>query len=234
MTKLIFIGADGAPEVPVPDQGVTFGRSSDCDLPIQDLSMSGHHGTLRFESGKWMLHDTNSSNGSFVNGRRVTDAELHNGDTLQFGDMQVRFVTDAPSAQPAPAPMTEPAPPAFAYAQPQAYAHPQGCATPPGYGIPAPSGYPMPTGYAQPPSPGPGSGECWIPGPPGRGGAPMVLGILAMTLSFLPPVSLILALACMITTIVRKCWYGHVMAGLSLLLSVAFFLIYLEYGKYMF
>ena len=137
MTKLIFIGADGAPEVPVPDQGVTFGRSSDCDLPIPENSVSGHHGMLRFEGGRWMLHDTNSSNGSFVNGRRVTDAELHNGDTLQFGDVQVRFVTDAPSAQPAPKPAPAPAPAPSGLKLPPKPGMPAGAKLPPKPSAPA-------------------------------------------------------------------------------------------------
>ena len=137
MTKLIFIGADGAPEVPIPDQGVTFGRSSDCDLPIPENSVSGHHGMLRFEGGRWMLHDTNSSNGSFVNGRRVTDAELHNGDTLQFGDVQVRFVTDAPSAQPAPKPAPAPAPAPSGLKLPPKPGMPAGAKLPPKPSAPA-------------------------------------------------------------------------------------------------
>ena len=66
MTKLVFIGAEGAPEVPIPPAGVTFGRAPDCDLPIQEGSVSGHHGSLRFEGGRWWLHDNNSSNGSFL------------------------------------------------------------------------------------------------------------------------------------------------------------------------
>ena len=137
MTKLIFIGADGAPEVPIPDQGVTFGRSSDCDLPIPENSVSGHHGMLRFEGGRWMLHDTNSSNGSFVNGRRVTDAELHNGDTLQFGDVQVRFVTDAPSAQPAPKPAPAPASASSGLKLPPKPGMPAGAKLPPKPSAPA-------------------------------------------------------------------------------------------------
>ncbi|MBQ6102264.1 MAG: FHA domain-containing protein, partial [Kiritimatiellae bacterium] len=82
MTKLVFIGAEGAPEVPIPPAGVTFGRAPDCDLPIQEGSVSGHHGSLRFEGGRWWLHDNNSSNGSFVNGQRIADSPLNNGDTL--------------------------------------------------------------------------------------------------------------------------------------------------------
>ena len=61
MTKLVFIGAEGAPEVPIPPTGVTFGRAPDCDLPIQEGSVSGHHGSLRFEGGRdrlrWALDD---------------------------------------------------------------------------------------------------------------------------------------------------------------------------------
>ena len=99
MTKLVFIGAEGAPEVPIPPSGVTFGRAPDCDLPIQEGSVSGHHGSLRFEGGRWWLHDNNSSNGSFVNGQRIADSPLNNGDTLQFGDAG-KTVTTSFSAAP--------------------------------------------------------------------------------------------------------------------------------------
>ena len=148
MTKLVFIGADGAPEVPVPDTGLTFGRSPDCDLPIQEGSVSGHHGSLRPEGGRWVLRDNNSSNGTFVNGQRVTAVIVNNGDMLQFGDVQVRFMTDAPAPAPAPAaPAAPAAAPSGLKLPPKPGALPPGAKLPPKGGIPA--------GAKLPPKPGP-------------------------------------------------------------------------------
>ena len=89
MAELIFVTVPGTPRVPLPEQGITFGRAPDCDLPIEEGSVSSHHGSIRPERGGWWLHDNNSSNGTFVNGQRVQDAEIHSGDELRFGDLVV-------------------------------------------------------------------------------------------------------------------------------------------------
>lgn len=68
---------------------VVIGRHSSSDLrfdPNQDLDVSGRHAEIREMDGKYMLRDTGSTNGTFLNGRRVTgDTELHEGDKISFG-----------------------------------------------------------------------------------------------------------------------------------------------------
>jgi ABC-type multidrug transport system ATPase subunit/pSer/pThr/pTyr-binding forkhead associated (FHA) protein len=69
----------------LPDTGLTVGRdSSRCQLLIEHPSVSGVHSEFRLKDGKALLADR-STNGTFVNGRRVTTVELHDGDYITFG-----------------------------------------------------------------------------------------------------------------------------------------------------
>ncbi len=69
---------------------LTVGRSRRCDIAIDDPSVSRKHVFLTFHEGKIHLQDLGSSNGTFVNGERVTtDAELYDGDALRLGDAEV-------------------------------------------------------------------------------------------------------------------------------------------------
>lgn len=50
----------------------TFGRSHQCDLVIDATSVSSHHGTLRRQQQGYLIADTGSTNGIYVNGHRIT------------------------------------------------------------------------------------------------------------------------------------------------------------------
>jgi pSer/pThr/pTyr-binding forkhead associated (FHA) protein len=51
---------------------LTIGRAEDCDLPLTDDYASNHHARLVPAGDGWQLEDTGSTNGSFVDGTRVT------------------------------------------------------------------------------------------------------------------------------------------------------------------
>jgi len=55
---------------------VTFGRSQDNDIIIDDKSVSRHHGYLLVDGSKVYVVDDNSLNGIYVNGKRITDKLL--------------------------------------------------------------------------------------------------------------------------------------------------------------
>ena len=64
------------------DVDLTIGRTERNDICYPNKVVSSEHAILQFRSGKWFIQDTNSTNGTFVNGRRVSKAELHVGDAI--------------------------------------------------------------------------------------------------------------------------------------------------------
>lgn len=61
------------------------GRQDDCDIPLADPSVSSHHAKLTLRPDGIEVQDLESSNGTFVNGERVTTAVVRHGDRLRIG-----------------------------------------------------------------------------------------------------------------------------------------------------
>jgi pSer/pThr/pTyr-binding forkhead associated (FHA) protein len=100
----------------VGGQSVTVGRTSQANFAIpHDTFMSGVHFAVEYGSKGCVLTDRKSSNGTFVNGARVTQVSLNNGDEVRSGKtvFAVRILDEEPllpSAKPA-APAVKPLPP---------------------------------------------------------------------------------------------------------------------------
>src|SRR5579885_808762 len=60
------------------------GRATDNQIPISDPGISRKHGQLDFAGGKTFVRDLGSTNGTFVNGMRVKEKELRDGDKIQL------------------------------------------------------------------------------------------------------------------------------------------------------
>jgi pSer/pThr/pTyr-binding forkhead associated (FHA) protein len=69
----------------------TIGRSPDCDVFLDDVTVSRNHAVLVEEGGRYTIEDQGSLNGTFVNRRRVESAELEDGDELQIGKYRLTF-----------------------------------------------------------------------------------------------------------------------------------------------
>jgi hypothetical protein len=69
-----------------------IGRSPDCDVFLDDVTVSRNHALLVERDGKFFVEDEGSLNGTFVNRRRIDSAELENGDELQIGKYRLTFV----------------------------------------------------------------------------------------------------------------------------------------------
>ncbi|HKR60178.1 MAG TPA: FHA domain-containing protein [Pyrinomonadaceae bacterium] len=90
---------DGTTEVPLTfkpgGRRLNVGRVSDNDLSFNDTSVSKIHATLMLNSeGTLLVADTGSTNGTFINGRRISYGEarqIEDGDVVGFGDVEVRF-----------------------------------------------------------------------------------------------------------------------------------------------
>lgn len=77
-----------------PDSDTTIGRHPQCTLSINQPSVSRRHARLWMESGRWYVEDLGSSNGTYVNNRRVTKQELDEGDKLRCGDFKLNYVVE--------------------------------------------------------------------------------------------------------------------------------------------
>lgn len=75
------------------DQPITFGRSDENDVVLRSDKVSRIHAELRSEDDVFVLEDRNSSNGTWVNGRRVAVHQLQPGDEIVLGDEVFRFET---------------------------------------------------------------------------------------------------------------------------------------------
>lgn len=62
-----------------------IGRSRENDVVLENLSVSRHHVQIRLFEGNYVLFDMNSSNGTYLNGVRITRRELQHGDAITIG-----------------------------------------------------------------------------------------------------------------------------------------------------
>ena len=87
VARLREIRPDGTQrEVEVDGALLTIGRGSDNGLVIHDSRISRHHARLQARRGTLVLTDLGSTNGSRVNGERVDEVVLGEGDTIELGD----------------------------------------------------------------------------------------------------------------------------------------------------
>jgi predicted component of type VI protein secretion system len=73
---------------------VLLGRSRECDIMVNDPNVSRRHAELRSEGGRWSVVDLGSTNGIKLNGRRVEQRELSDGDKLTLGVTDFTFELD--------------------------------------------------------------------------------------------------------------------------------------------
>ena len=80
---------------------VVIGRSTGADLLVLDPEMSRRHASLEAENGTVYLTDLRSSNGTFLNERRIGESiEVRAGDRIDVGTTRMTYVGSAPWKQP--------------------------------------------------------------------------------------------------------------------------------------
>ncbi len=80
---------------PLGNQTIVIGRSRDCDVHIADPNVSRRHAEVRPDgSGGYALIDLGSTNGTELNGKRVGNARLAEGDTITVGASELTFVRE--------------------------------------------------------------------------------------------------------------------------------------------
>jgi len=68
---------------------VVMGRVGDVDIPVNDLGISRRHCSIEYHKGKAILRDLESTNGTYLNGVKVPEAELRDGDKIQISSSTI-------------------------------------------------------------------------------------------------------------------------------------------------
>ena len=99
----------------LPEQGVKIGRDpGQCQLALQDPDVSSLHAFMCCKNGAWMLQDLGSTNGTYVNGNKITTVGLKSGDRIKFGvSVSAKIEIEEPKKDivAPPKPATPPPPP---------------------------------------------------------------------------------------------------------------------------
>ena len=81
------------------DEVTILGRSKDCDIQIEDQSVSSKHARVVAEEDEFLagnrlyfLEDLKSTNGTGINGKTITREKLNDGDLVKIGFTQFKFV----------------------------------------------------------------------------------------------------------------------------------------------
>jgi hypothetical protein len=99
-------------EIPFDKDSLTVGRKPDNDIVIDNPAISGHHCRISVQGGTYFVEDLESTNGTFVNEKRIKKSGLHNSDVVGIAKHALVFIEDAP--EPAPPPPAAPEPTADA------------------------------------------------------------------------------------------------------------------------
>ncbi len=70
---------------------VSFGRLPECTITLADTNVSRNHAEIRPHGTDYQLRDLGSTNGTKVNGHRVVEHVLRDGDDIDFGTTRIRF-----------------------------------------------------------------------------------------------------------------------------------------------
>ena len=101
MTRILIQGEGSPPtERELKPGTATIGRKSDNDFHLEDATVSGHHAKIVTYFQSSYIEDLGSTNGTFVNGRRVRMHTLHGGDIISIGRFELRFGTAPAPAEP--------------------------------------------------------------------------------------------------------------------------------------
>jgi two-component system, NtrC family, sensor kinase len=102
-TLLILDGEDRGARFELDADRYLIGRSRDCEICLPDSEASRYHASLFRTSHGFLIRDEKSSNGTLLNGRRVVETALSDGDTISIGRTTLLFsdhrLSDASAAQ---------------------------------------------------------------------------------------------------------------------------------------
>ncbi len=97
----ILTGEKAGSQYPIPnDSGTVIGRSSECDIHVEDQDASRQHAAIQPIGDEYYLRDMGSTNGTLVNGQSVEKKILRHGDKIAIGKQVLQFILLDPDGKP--------------------------------------------------------------------------------------------------------------------------------------
>ncbi len=84
----------------------TVGRVEENTFQIADSSVSSRHAEILRQGSEILVRDLNSTNGTFINGEKISEAVLQPGQVLRLGQVELKIDDGQPISAPMPAPVT--------------------------------------------------------------------------------------------------------------------------------
>lgn len=90
--KLVFNQGDANVQEFIIDKPmISIGKGTDCDVELNDKSVSRKHAVIKNVGARYYLVDQGSINGTFVNGEKISEHELSSDDVIQIGSIEFQF-----------------------------------------------------------------------------------------------------------------------------------------------
>lgn len=99
MAKLIVkLNNEVLDHIEIKQGDMKVGRKPGCDVVLDNLAVSGEHANIFTIGDDSFIQDLNSTNGTFINNKRITKHHLHNGDQVVIGKHTLVYFTDQPTS----------------------------------------------------------------------------------------------------------------------------------------
>lgn len=103
MAKLVVVTEGlAATSFELKSERTTIGRLEDNAFQLAESSVSGHHCEVVLSGDEVVVRDLNSTNGTFINDKQISQQAIKPGQTLRLGQVELRLENGAPASAPAP------------------------------------------------------------------------------------------------------------------------------------
>lgn len=79
-------------EIPIEKTPLTIGRKPENDIVIDNMAVSGHHARLVMQGNSYIIEDTQSTNGIFLNDKKILNSALRHNDQVLIGQHTLVFI----------------------------------------------------------------------------------------------------------------------------------------------
>jgi len=91
---VMITGPSSGRKIPLLPMTMSIGREHDNNIELKDPDVGRYHARILYENGRFLLEDLESSNGTWVNGEKITSTTLKNGDRVKIGEIEMAIDFD--------------------------------------------------------------------------------------------------------------------------------------------